>query len=259
MRMKQSAVAGLFYPDDPVELRAAVDALLRNNPSAGACPRAVLVPHAGLVYSGAIAALAYNRCKPCIDLFQRIVLLGPSHRFPLQGVAALDADEWQTPSGIVEIDRRYSDHLVQSTLVGYQNQAHIQEHSLEVQLPFLQSIAAHIPVVALAVGKTPLSESAALLLALLEDKDNLVLVSSDLSHFHDYSSARMLDQLTMDCISQRQATLLPEQACGCYAVNGLLAAADQLSLQAEQLGACNSGDSGGDHHRVVGYASYAFV
>lgn len=258
MRMKQSAVAGLFYPDDPLQLRLLVENLLADNPCCGDRPRALLVPHAGLIYSGALAARAYNRLRSGLEQVQRIVLLGPSHRFPLQGIAALDADEWQTPLGIVEVDRRFNEALVTAGWAVYENRAHAQEHCLEVQLPFLQCLSAELPVVPLGVGQGDPQLLANLLRELLADPSNLLVVSSDLSHFHDYSSARQIDQLTLQSIDQLQADLLPEQACGCYALNGLLSAAAQLKLTAEKLGACNSGDTAGDHDRVVGYAAYAF-
>lgn len=258
MRMKQSAVAGLFYPEDPVELCELVDGLLDQHRQAGDMPRALIVPHAGLIYSGAIAARAYNRCRASLNVYQRIVLLGPSHRFPLKGLAVLDADEWQTPLGLLEVDRRFSETLVQSGVAGYDNRAHNQEHCLEVQLPFLQRIGSELPIVAVAVGQSSAEQVADLQEQLLRNNESLVIVSSDLSHFHDYSSACEIDQLTMQNIEQLQPTLLPEQACGCYAVNGLLAAAKRLGLRAEKLAACNSGDTAGSHDRVVGYAAYAF-
>ena len=259
MKIKQAAVAGLFYPDDPDRLALLVSQLLTDNPQYGSQPRAMIVPHAGLIYSGAIAARAYNRLRPYVNNIRRVVLMGPSHRVPLVSLATLSAERWRTPLGDINLDTAYRQQLINTGLVSNHDSAHAQEHCLEVQLPFLQLIgldrAALVPIV---VGRVPARQVAAVIEYVLEDPQTLLLVSSDLSHFHAYREACRLDAETAQHIEALQADLRPDQACGCFAMNGLLLSAQQLGLRAEPLGHCNSGDTAGDKSRVVGYAAYAF-
>ena len=258
MRIKQPAVAGMFYPDDPRQLRELVSKLLQENPQQGGLPKAILVPHAGLVYSGGIAARAYNRIKPWLSHIKRIVMLGPSHRVALRGMAVMDADAWHTPLGDIGLDTSSTKTLVEQGLVGFVNQAHAQEHCLEVQLPFLQLLHGDFELLPVVVGQASADQVAALIEEVCKQEDTLVLISSDLSHFHTYDEARQIDLNTMNLISERRSNIQPQQACGCYALNGLLRYAEQNNWQAEQLAYCNSGDTAGDHSRVVGYTAYAF-
>ncbi|MBU2964501.1 AmmeMemoRadiSam system protein B [Amphritea sp. 2_MG-2023] len=258
MKIKQAAVAGMFYPQQPDELTRLVSQLLADNPQSGAKPVAIQVPHAGLIYSGGIAAKAYNRIRPYLADYRRVVLLGPAHRVPLQGMAVMSADRWQTPLGEVEIDTLLSQTLQQEGLVSVNDLAHAQEHCLEVQLPFLQLMQSDLPVLPVLVGETPVGAVESLITSVLAETQTLLLVSSDLSHFHSYEQAKQIDQATLTSIDQLSSDIQPQQACGCYALNGLLAYAVKTGLEAELLGYCNSGDTAGDHQRVVGYCAYAF-
>ncbi|MDO6564217.1 AmmeMemoRadiSam system protein B [Amphritea sp. 1_MG-2023] len=258
MKMKQAAVAGMFYPQAPDELALLIQQLLANNPQSGPQPVAIQVPHAGLIYSGGIAARAYNRIRPYLTQWHRVVLLGPAHRLPLQGMAVLSAARWQTPLGEIEIDTQLSATLQQEGWLSVNDQAHAQEHCLEVQLPFLQRIQSQLPILPILVGQTPLAAVESLIARVLAEAHTLLLVSSDLSHFHPYAQAQQLDRATLVSIERLSCDIQPSQACGCYALNGLLAYAAQQGLKAELLGYCNSGDTAGDRQRVVGYSAYAF-
>lgn len=258
MRIKQSAVAGMFYPDSPDELAVMVSQLLVDNPQQGCKPVAIIVPHAGLVYSGGVAARAYNRIRPYLPKISRIVLLGPAHRVPLLGMAVMSADLWRTPLGQLGLDQKLTTALIEENCVMVNDIAHAREHCLEVQLPFLQLLDGGYSVLPILVGQTPVEEVTALIGRVLQERDTLILVSSDLSHFHQYDDATRIDQETMQQINQLKAVIKPDQACGCYALNGWLTYAAQEGLQAEFLSYCNSGDTAGDRNRVVGYSSYAF-
>ena len=259
MKLKTAAVAGSFYPDDQQQLFSLVQRQLAANPCPGPKPRAMVVPHAGLIYSGSIAALAYNRVAPYLQSYRRIILLGPSHRVPFDFIAALDAKRWRTPLGDIDLDCEYTEKLVSSSAVRYYNSAHLHEHCLEVQLPFLQLIAtADISIVPIVVGSAPAKEVQQVIAQLLADADNLIIISSDLSHFHPYQQAIEIDSDTRACIEGLQAKIQSTQACGCYPLNGLLANAVDLQLHCEFLGYCNSGDSGAGKEAVVGYAAFAF-
>ncbi len=258
MRIKQSAVAGMFYPDNPDELALMVSQLLADNPQQGCRPVAIQVPHAGLIYSGGIAAKAYNRIRPYLNVISRVVLLGPAHRLPLRGMAVIGAEVWQTPLGPLQIDRELGDKLVDDGLVTVNDMAHAQEHCLEVQLPFLQLLDGALKVLPVLVGQTPSEDVAALISRVLREPQTLLVISSDLSHFHPYAEAQQIDRATLQQISHLATNITPQQACGCNALNGMLAYAAEQRLEAELLGYCNSGDTAGDQSRVVGYSSYAF-
>ncbi|MCJ8298215.1 MAG: AmmeMemoRadiSam system protein B [Pseudomonadales bacterium] len=260
MKLKTAAVAGLFYPDDQQQLSSLVQQHLSSNPCYGPKPRALIVPHAGIIYSGSIAALAYNRVAPYLESYSRIILLGPSHRLGFDFLAALDADSWRTPMGDITLDRTFTDSLVASnTAVRYFNDGHQQEHCLEVQLPFLQLIArADIAIVPIVVGSAPAKDIQQVIAQLLADEDNLIIISSDLSHFHPYQQAIEIDRNTRAFIEDLQPQIRSAQACGCHPLNGFLANAGALQLHCDFLGYCNSGDSGADKESVVGYGAFAF-
>lgn len=266
MKVKNPAVAGMFYPESQVQLAQLVSQLLADNqhlrPESGVHPevrpKAVIVPHAGLVYSGAIAALAYNRLRAYTDSIKRVVMMGPSHHVPLSSIASLSAEQWRTPLGDVQLDTKYTKELEDTGLVIQNDTAHTQEHCLEVQLPFLQNIGLDSAVVPLVVGHVDARQVAAVVEYVMDSADTLLVISSDLSHFHPYDEARSIDADTSYHIERLNPDIKPDQACGCFAMNGLLLSAKQLGLTVEKLGICNSGDTAGDKNRVVGYAAYAF-
>lgn len=257
-KVRQPAVAGMFYPADPGTLRRDIDAFLADARAqvAGDAPKAVIVPHAGYVYSGSTAALAYALIEQARRTITRVVLLGPCHRVPVRGLALPGASSFATPLGQVpleapgELDRLH--HVVTSPDV------HRLEHSLEVQVPFLQSVLDRFTLVPLAVGDATGSEVADVLDLVWGGDETLVVVSSDLSHYLSYDQAREVDAATVASILALDGPISTHDACGGIPVSGLLVAAQRHGLTARLLGACNSGDTAGDRHRVVGYAAVAF-
>ncbi len=257
---RRPAVAGLFYPSEPSELRAMIRRELAACEASGAAPKAVIAPHAGYVYSGPIAASAYARLSLGREKIQRVILLGPSHRVPFHGLAASGADAFETPLGAVPLDRPAIDTLLQLPQVHLLDAAHAQEHSLEVHLPFLQVILDAFKLVPLAVGDAGPEEVAEVLLSVWGGEETAIVVSSDLSHYHDYETARRLDEATSRAIEMlRPEDIQYEDACGRVPVNGLLHAARARGLSATTLDLRNSGDTAGSRDRVVGYGAYAFA
>lgn len=256
LTVRPPAVAGQFYPGDARALAAMIDGFLAAAPEAprDVAPKAIVVPHAGYVYSGALAGLGYAAVRGARPAITRVVLLGPCHRVWVRGLALPGRDLLRTPLGDVEVDAAASalDHVVTRPDV------HADEHSLEVQLPFLQRVLGDVAVVPLAVGDASPGEVASVLDALWGGDETLIVVSSDLSHYHPYDEARTLDAATIAEVLAGRVGVRPDQACGAAPLNGLLAAAPGHGLTAELLGACNSGDTAGDRRRVVGYASFGF-
>jgi AmmeMemoRadiSam system protein B len=256
-------VAGSFYPADPKALERDVRQQVAGaapSKEGAAPPKALIVPHAGYVYSGPVAATAYARLLPVRDQIERVVLLGPSHHVPLRGLALPDADAFATPLGVVELDAEAAARALALPQVRRLGEPHEWEHSLEVQLPFLQLALRAFRLVPLAVGDARDEEVAEVLEALWGGPETLLLVSSDLSHYHDYATARRLDAATSDAIlALRPAALGPASACGRVPVRGLLLAARRRGLRPELLDLRSSGDTAGPRDRVVGYGAYAFA
>ncbi len=256
------AVAGLFYPDDPAELRGEVQRLLAAAGGAGAlppkAPKALIVPHAGYVYSGPIAAQAYSRLAGQCGHVRRVVLLGPAHRVALRGLAVPAASAFETPLGTVPIDRDALALLADLPQVAIDERAHTAEHSLEVHLPFLQQLLGTFSLVPLVVGAASTEDVAAVLERLWGDDSTLIVASSDLSHYLGYDDARRVDRDTLAAVLRLEPRLTHDQACGATPVNGLLALAHRRGMRAELLDLRNSGDTAGDRARVVGYAAVAF-
>jgi hypothetical protein len=222
-------------------------------------PKALIVPHAGYIYSGSTAAQGYAQLAAVRQTIRRVVLLGPVHRVPVRGLALPGADYFATPLGEIEIDQDAVAAIGALRQVVVSPAAHAQEHSLEVQLPFLQLMLDDFKLLPLAVGDATPSEVAQVLDVLWGGDETLIVISSDLSHFLPYASAQAIDNETVQSILQLQTNLNHQQACGATPVNGLLLAARQHHLQPHLLGLCNSGDTAGDQNRVVGYAALAFT
>ena len=254
--IRPPAVAGMFYPEGRVELARQVSALLDDAGTGGPRPKALIVPHAGYVYSGAVAAAAYALLRPLRDAITRVVLLGPSHRVPLEGMAVPSAAAFRTPLGTVPVDRAAVSDLLAQDAVREWDAPHAADHALEVQLPFLQTVLDSFSLVPIAVGPCRPQAVAAVLGRLWGGPETLIVVSTDLSHFHPYGQARSLDSATAAAILRRESTLNGEQACGCHALNGLLLCARRLGLPVEQIDLRSSGDTAGGHDRVVGYGSF---
>jgi len=219
--------------------------------------KALIVPHAGYIYSGATAAAAYALVATRRSQIRRIVLIGPSHRVYLRGGAVPRADAFATPLGSVRVDTGLKAGLLQNPDVIESDAPHALEHSLEVQLPFLQMLFDDFTLLPLVLGFASAAEVASMLDAAWGADDTLVLSSSDLSHYHSYETARRIDAATSDAILRQQPTLSGDQACGAVGINGLLQATRQRALHVTEIARCNSGDTAGDRSRVVGYGAYA--
>jgi len=258
--LRPAAVAGLFYPRTARALQAEVDHLLGqaapNRPRFG-FPKALVVPHAGYVYSGAVAAQAYDTLVPARGVVSRVVLLGPVHRVPVRGLALPGVEAFDTPLGPVPVDAAAIRELADLAQVVVSAAAHAQEHSLEVQLPFLQRVLGTFSVVPLAVGTAGVAEVADVLERLWGGRETLIVVSTDLSHYHAYALAQRVDAETLVRIVDRRSDIDHEHACGATPLNGLLALARRKNLSVRRLAACNSGDTAGDRDRVVGYSAFA--
>ncbi len=262
-RTRPPAVAGTFYPAGPVALRAAVDRAFADavpaDPGAPV-PEALVVPHAGYVYSGPVAATAYARLRPGRDRIRRVVLLGPSHRVPLRGLGLSSADAWSTPLGDVELDHDHDDVLLALPQVAVADVAHAPEHSLEVQVPFLQAVLGEFRLLPIIVGDAGPQEVARALELVWGGPETVVVVSTDLSHYHRHRDAVRLDARTASAIVARDGAAIGDRdACGARPLRGLLEAAVQHDLDVEPLDLRTSGDTAGDPTSVVGYGAFALA
>jgi AmmeMemoRadiSam system protein B len=258
--VRAPAVAGAFYPGNSAKLAADVKSLVADAPRGAGHPqpKAIIAPHAGYIYSGSTAADAYARLEPWRDTIRRVVLLGPTHRVPVRGLAASSAEFFATPLGQVPIDREALDTLADLPQVAVSDPAHAWEHSLEVHLPFLQTVLGEFSLLPLAVGHASADEVAEVLDRLWGGPETLFVISSDLSHYLAYATACKTDRATCEDILRLDPHIDPHQACGAYPINGLLVAARRHGLKPEMIHLCNSGDTAGDRDRVVGYAAFAF-
>jgi AmmeMemoRadiSam system protein B len=256
--VRSPAVAGTFYPGDPRALAAAVDGLLRAAGAAeGPAPKAIVVPHAGYAYSGAIAARAFAALGAAAGRIRRVVLLGPAHRVPLRGMAVPAAERFATPLGTVPIDHEAAAQAGVPT----SEPAHRLEHSLEVEVPFLQRLlSSGFTLVPVVVGDTTPAEVGRVLEALWNGPETLVVVSSDLSHYLPYDIARATDAETARIVLALDVDgLSHDRACGASPLTGLLWVARRKGLRPVLLDLRNSGDTSGDHDGgVVGYGAFAF-
>ncbi len=259
-KVRNPAVAGMFYPEDPHTLQNMLDGFLAAANTEGRPPKALIAPHAGYVYSGPIAASAYARLTPARDMIRRVVLLGPSHRTPFLGLALTDADTYMTPLGAVPIDKEAMAAIQPLPQVKILEAAHAMEHSLEVHLPFLQTVLGDFTLAPLVVGDASAGEVAEVLEILWGGEETLIVVSSDLSHYQDYATAMSMDGETSRLIENLSPPEIDgEHACGCRPVNGLIQAARSRNMHAVTLDLRNSGDTAGPRDRVVGYGAYALT
>lgn len=254
---RRPAVAGLFYPDDPTKLRKMVDHFLNDAKTEAKVPKAIIAPHAGYIYSGPIAASAYARLKGSRDSINRVVLIGPSHRVAFRGLAVTRTDYYTTPLGNVMIDRAGVEALIKLPFVEYVEEAHAHEHSLEVHLPFLQETLADFKLIPIVAGDASADQVSQALDLVWGGPETLIVISSDLSHYHNYSTAKKRDQQTSTWIERMEyEKLSPEDACGKVPVSGLLKLIRQKSMAIKTVDLRNSGDTAGDKTRVVGYGAY---
>ncbi|HUS27261.1 MAG TPA: AmmeMemoRadiSam system protein B [Kofleriaceae bacterium] len=252
--VRPAAVAGTFYPGDRAELQATIDGLLGVvDAPKGPCPKALIVPHAGYVYSGPIAASAFARVAPYGDRIKRVVLVGPAHRVFVDGLATPGAKKLATPLGEITVDE---------TALGGLNipanaAAHAREHSLEVELPFLQRVVPNATIVPLCGSRAAPEAVGRILETLWGGPETLIVISSDLSHYHPYAQGRAIDQMTCKAIVAREPKLVGEQACGAIGINGLLWLARRKNLRVELVDLRSSGDTAGSRDEVVGYGAFA--
>ena len=259
--IRMPAVAGMFYPGESRELAQNLAQLLgaaAHDAPQRSVPKAIIAPHAGYIYSGPTAARVYALLAPARRRITRVVLLGPTHRVAVRGLVLPGCRAFATPIGTVEIDKPAIDALRALPQVGISAQAHAHEHSLEVHVPFLQSVIERFTLVPLAVGRASAQEVADVLDALWGGPETLIVVSSDLSHYLAYNDAQAVDRATAQAILGLATDISHEQACGATPVAGLNHLARRKGLKPELIDLCNSGDTAGDRNRVVGYGSFAF-
>ena len=262
--LRDAAVAGYFYPASADALQQEIAECLatatRRSAPPSRRPKALIVPHAGYAYSGPVAASAYASLRPLRCCIRRVVLVGPSHRVAFRGLALSSADAFLTPLGSIDVARDAADVLRTLPQVRELDRAHALEHSLEVQLPFLQTVLEDFDIVPLLVGEATPEEVGGVLEALWGGPETLFVISSDLSHYQDYATAQSIDRVTTRAIESLDvAPIDGEHACGCGPICGLLWVARAHGLHATTLDVRNSGDTAGDHARVVGYGAYAFA
>lgn len=260
MNTRKAAVAGMFYPADAVTLRKALEFMLQQakiSQPRQLRPHALIVPHAGYIYSGEVAASAYHHLATRKQEINRVLLLGPSHRVPLSGAACPTVSHFATPLGEIDLDQKTIATLAKQGMVSLRDDAHTLEHSLEVQLPFLQVMLNRFLLVPVVVGETKPAVVADIIEMFWHDTTTLIVVSTDLSHYLDYTSARARDRQTTAAIKTLDfAQIGPEDACGCYPLGGLLYAAKKHQRTVITVDQRNSGDTAGSRDQVVGYGAY---
>ena len=257
--IRPPAVASLFYPGNPAVLRKQIKEFLESSPdSEKMTAKAIIAPHAGYKYSGSVAAIAYRSLLSAKYRIKRVVLLGPAHRVPLVGLAAPSTEYFATPLGRIPIDLSQIQQLLrQYDYAQILDAAHANEHSLEVHLPFLQECLEDFVLIPLVVGDATGLQIGAILETLWGGVETLIVISSDLSHFHDYRTAQRMDLETAEYIERFEGEKLDyESACGLNPIRGLLTIAQKRQLRIRRVNLCNSGDSVGNKERVVGYGSW---
>jgi MEMO1 family protein len=260
MTVRKPAVAGSFYPAQPDRLRRQIEELLTEaEPAPKSTPKALIAPHAGYIYSGLPAATAFATLRGNAQTFARVVLIGPTHYVAIRGVAVPSTDACETPLGRVPVDRDALAEITDLSFVSVNDAAHAPEHALEVELPFLQIVLPSFSLLPLVVGDATAHEVAQVLARLWSGPETLLVISSDLSHYHSYETARRLDATTAAAIENGDwASLGPGQACGYLPIAGLLIEANRRNLKAHRLSLCNSGDTAGPRDQVVGYGAWMF-
>ena len=261
MNVRPAAVAGMFYPREPAVLAGEIAQYLdeanedRLQPG---FPKVVIVPHAGFIYSGAVAAHAYDLLRPARGVVRRVVLMGPCHRVAVKGLALPGADAFDTPLGRIPIDAPGEKLARTLPQVCVMPATHAQEHAIEVQLPFLQQVLGSFSLLPFVVGSASAEQVAEVIEKLWGGEETLFVISSDMSHYHAYDAARAMDEGTARAILDLELDINHEQACGATPIAGALLVARRLALKPRLLDLRNSGDAAGGRDRVVGYASFAF-
>ncbi len=258
--VRTPAVAGQFYSGNAGELSATVATLLDEAAvKETAAPKALIVPHAGYIYSGPVAASGYALLAPYREQYRRVILLGPCHRVPVRGLALSSADAFRTPLGDVPLDK---DSLADLDIAGVEtfDASHRDEHSLEVHLPFLQTVLSDFSVVPIVVGDASPELVARVLDTLWGGPETLIVISSDLSHYLKYDEARVIDAETCKAIESLDAVRIShDMACGATPIAGLLVAAQRRGMAVTTLDLRNSADTAGNGMYVVGYGAWMLV
>jgi len=257
MSIRPAAVANLFYPGDPGVLHADIQHYLADITPVASKPKAIIVPHAGYIYSGPVAAHAYAQLQAISGQISRVILLGPCHRVPVEGLAVPSVDYFETPLGNIPLDRASISEILQLPQVHEFDLTHKHEHSLEVQLPFLQETLDQFSLVPIVVGDASNADVQEVIDTLWGGTETLIVISSDLSHYHDYATARAIDAATCRAIETFDTgSIQYDNACGRKPVIGLLGAAKARNMHVTTLDLRNSGDTAGDKSRVVGYGAW---
>ena len=260
--IRPPAVAGMFYPESPNVLKDMIEQDLAQAASTpiASVPKVLIVPHAGYIYSGPIAASAFRMLEPYHQLIKRVIIIGPSHRVGFNGVAISSADSFETPLGTIPIDKEAQLKLSAMVGVHISDDAHAAEHSLEVQLPFLQTMLDKFSIVPIVAGDASPQLIASIIETVWGGSETLIIISSDLSHYHPYQIAQQLDQITSQAIVELDVnTIDSEHACGSVGIRGLLTFAQRHPLEASIVDLRNSGDTAGSKDSVVGYGAYLFT
>lgn len=263
MVVRIPAVAGQFYPLNPRELEATVRNYVTATPYSldvpprSVLPKALIVPHAGYMYSGSVAGHVYSLLQPVRKSVHRVILVGPSHYVHFEGIGITSADAFETPLGDIPIDRETNSKLLELPFVVSQDEAHGPEHSLEVQLPFLRQCLDNFELVPLVFGRIEPAHIADALRLVWGGAETLIVISSDLSHFLDDESCRRIDTETAQIIESLDTErLTSERACGAKGIQGLMILAREKGLHIRTLELKNSSDASGDRRRVVGYGGF---
>ncbi len=257
-KSREAAVAGLFYPADVYQLSNLVDGLLKSSSSAKTLqPKIIVVPHAGYMYSAQVAAAAYSRLLPFTNKIHKVIIVGPSHHEYVNGAALSEANSFKTPLGKVSVDTNINNELAAHPDFKFMDKAHAKEHSLEVQIPFLQKTLKKFSIVPIAYGDINPKTLAEALLPYTKRSDVLIVISADLSHYMDYETAQKIDASTAEMV-KKKTPLEDHRSCGAIGINAALLLAKEKNYQPRLLDMANSGDVSGDKKRVVGYASWMF-
>jgi AmmeMemoRadiSam system protein B len=262
VNIRQPAVAGQFYPGSATSLNQMLSEFFDETVPTDVVPKAIIAPHAGYIYSGPIAASAYSHLMSTTvadsqATIRRVVLLGPAHRVSVKGIAASSADIFATPLGEIPVDKEAIKTIIDLPQVQFRDDAHAFEHSLEVHLPFLQRVCREFSIVPLAVGRATIDEVTEVLERLWGGPETLIVISSDLSHYHDYETARAMDSATSKAIEDLLPNAISQEgACGRVSIQGVLEVARKRGLKAVTVDLRNSGDTAGPRNQVVGYGAY---
>ncbi len=251
------AVAGTFYPENPHLLHQMINEFLNDAETTAKVPKVIIAPHAGYIYSGRVAATAYARLKRANDLITRVVIIGPSHRVAFRGLAVSKTQAFITPLGFVAVDQKSVATIADLDYVNFFEEAHTFEHSIEVHLPFLQEMLDDFKIVPIVAGEATPDQVSQVIDMLWGGDETLIVISSDLSHYHEYAQAKLMDKATSQLIEHLQYELISsDAACGQVPINGLLKLARERSLTIKTIDLHNSGDTAGTKNSVVGYGAY---